>query len=185
MRKTILTLSTLIMLALSSSGWATPITCGSADRSATLDPAMACETGLRNPKGDSFFGGGWTDAGELTRNGTDGFLTVILTSGSWGKSPIEAIWTIDPAFWLANVAAVISTHVGNGKGDPDWWAWTIETGALTGKFTYEDFDRRGGGLSNIRLWSKPGPVGVPEPGTLMLLGLGVLGMSVGKRRRKA
>ena len=42
----------------------------------------------------------------------------------------------------------------------------------------------GGGLSNIRLWGEGGGTTVPEPSSLALLGLGLLGFAV-RRRRKA
>jgi hypothetical protein len=51
--------------------------------------------------------------------GTDGFLTVKLTSGSWGQSPAAGTWAISPDFWAKYGEAVISIHVGNGGGDPN------------------------------------------------------------------
>jgi len=174
----------LLFVGFSSNAFSTPIQCGSLERTATVDPADACETGLGNPNGNSFFGGGWIDAGELTGNGSDNFLTATLTSGSWGSSPIEANWFIDSTFWATYGAGVLSSHVGNGGGDPDYFAWLITPGATSGTFSYEILIGNGGGLSNIRLWGRDEPTSVPEPSTLMLFGIGLLGIGFAKRKAR-
>ncbi len=173
---------TVFVVVFSNSAFSTPIQCGSTQRTATLNPAESCETGLGNPNGNSFFGGGWTDEGELTGNGSNDFLTAIVFVGSWGSSPILAAWAIDPTFWLTYGAAVISAHVGNGGGDPDYFAWLVTPGAISGTFEYEILAGTGGGLSNIRLWGRDAPTTVPEPSTLILLGIGLLGIGLARRK---
>lgn len=161
------------------------------DRQASVDPALACQFGTNaNPNGETFFGGGWTAAGELEgSDGTNNFLSVDVTSGSWGSGDVTANWFIDPAFWSLFGSAVISAHVGHGQGDPDWFAWTIPTGTLSGIFTYDIITGAGGGLSNIKLWGRDKPdtppeVPVTEPSAIALLGIGLLLAGVtGKRRR--
>ena len=189
MKIKLLAMLTGLAFALGSpASFADPITCGSEERTATVDPAEECETGLGNP-GESdiedAFGGDFDNEGELTGDGSNGFLSVELTSGSWGGSPIEADWQIDPTFWDNYADAVISAHVGNGGGDPDWFAWLITPGATSGTFSYEILAGNGGGLSNIKLWGRGTPVDVPEPGTLALLSLGLVGAGLARRRRKA
>jgi hypothetical protein len=157
---------------------------GDYQRQATVDPALACEFGVsENPDGDTFFGGGWTNEGELAgSDGTDDYLTVTLTSGSWGSAPVEANWSIDPEFWEQWGSAVLSIHVGQGQGDPDWWAWTLPVGTLSGTFEYEILFGQGGGLSNMKLWGRDAPfIDVPEPMSIALLGLGLF--VIGSLRR--
>ena len=156
------------------------------NRQASVDPALACEFGIsENPDGESFFGGGWSAAGELNgADGSNGYLTVDVTSGSWGSGDVEADWFIAAGFWDLFGSAVISAHVGNGGGDPDWFAWTIPANTLSGIFTYEIISSTGGGLSNIKLWGRDTPdITVPEPGTLGLLGVAALGLGLVRRRK--
>lgn len=158
------------------------------ERQASVDPALACEFGIdENPDGDTFFGGGWDAAGELNgADGTNGSLTVEVTSGSWGAGDVTADWFIDAGFWDLFGSAVISAHVGQGQGDPDWFAWTIPTGTLSGIFTYDVISGAGGGLSNIKLWGRDTPdITVPEPSVIALLGIGLLVAGVTGRRRRS
>ena len=78
-------------------------------------------------------------------------------------------------------------HIGNGGGDPDHWAWLLDANALSGTwsldYTYApNTSTKGGGLSNIRLWGVSGG-SVPEPSTIVLLGLGILGLVLARRRK--
>src|SRR5688572_20476569 len=86
-----------------SAASAAPITCGSGERTATFDSAEDCEVGIGNPRaGDilsEYPGAAWSDAGELTGEGADGFLTVDLLSGDWESEPVQGTWSIASSFW--------------------------------------------------------------------------------------
>ena len=177
--------STLAMIVLGS--WAsvaaaTPVTClPMNEREAILDSAVVCKTGndenIHSPaQVSALFGGSWIKEGELTGNGTNDLFSVVLTTGSWGESNVAGTWSLDSSFWSTYGLAVITMHVGHGKGDPDYFAWSLTQGAESGTFSYRDLDGRGGGISNLFLFGSGDPtttILLPESGMgiLMLMGL--------------
>lgn len=167
---------------------ATPVTCGSVEREASLDSSTQCVIGVGNPMVSDINAGftsvtGWSNQGELTSNGTDQYLSANLISGMWGGSPIDGTWTIDDSFWDLFGQAVISMHVGNGGGDPDYFAWLIEEGQTMGTWEYEVLSGNGGGLSNLKLWGadEADNTEVPIPPMILLLGLSLAGLIVSKK----
>jgi hypothetical protein len=186
-----LALLSVVLLLSPSNSFADTITCGSAERTATLAEAEDCITGLGNANtnvvndGDYFGAEEWTQEGELTDEGTNDFLTIDLTSGSFGESDVEGTWSIDPTFWTIYGEAMITFHVGNGNGDPDHWAFLITPGETSGTWSYEDLDGQGGGLSNFMLFGRGTPTNVPEPVTLVSLGTGLAGLALLLRKRRA
>ncbi|UZE95978.1 PEP-CTERM sorting domain-containing protein [Alkalimarinus alittae] len=166
---------------------AMPITCGGADRTATLDSAEECKTGAGNTKGNGstingHYGGSWSGEGSLEGNGSDSYLTTMLTSGSWGGKHVEGTWAIDNDFWNTFAEAVISIHVGNGGGDPDHFAWVITANETSGTWSYDKLQGGGGGLSNMKLWGRGEATQVSEPGTFALLSLALLGFAFSRKK---
>ena len=202
LRTTIRTLSLLAMTVWSAGALANPITgdtCGDPDRTGTLTGAAECayadDPGVIDANGTLkdtdlaiLYGDTWTDAGELTASGTSGYLTA--NSDTWGSFPNSGTWSIDASFWTVYDKAIITIHVGGGQYDPDNWAWLMIDNAASGTWSVNWTAsciaecQGGGGLSNIKLWGAgEGDMRMPEPGTLALLGLGLFGMGVVRRRR--
>jgi len=156
-------------------------------RVATLGDAVECKTlnsvNLNSPAQiDALFddlGDPWVKEGELTGAGSNDLFTV--TADSWGVD-VDGQWFIADSFWSTYSRAVITMHVGQGGGNPDAFAWLITPGETSGSFSYERISGTGGGLSNLFLFGSGDPLRVPEPGTLALLGLGLLGLGTTRRR---
>ena len=191
MKRVIIVIAGLVVTAFGSNAMAGPITCGSTEREATMTDADECWTGPGNPGAGDILGytGGsdpWTDAGEIAGGLADGFLSIEIISGGFDQGAISLMWTIADEFWEMYAEAVISIHVGNGNGDPDHFVFLLNPGDTTGTLEYArcDDDCGGGGFSNIRLWGRGEGVSVPEPGTALLLGSGLLLLAASRRRRR-
>lgn len=168
-------------------------TTGGLERQATLGAnAVAGGYGDGNTSAaglTSLFGDSWTIKGDTNDiNGlSNGFLTVSLDVGAWGGQPvITGTWTIDSAFYSQFSTAVISMHVGDATlaMNPDFFAWKLDAGALSGTWSYDANTGTGGGLSNLQLWGSGAPRQVPDgSSTITLFGLSLVGMGVVARRR--
>lgn len=129
-------------------------------------------------------------------------ITVTQTGGTWQ--------IVDTDFWTKDfTSAVIAMHVGGGSVNgtpvchdeirgkkvvsvcstpkidlPVNFEWLVTPKTMSGTWTYSNAGT-GGGLSNWTLWGSGNPpvVKVIEPSPLLLLGFGLLGL--GLIRRKA
>ena len=176
-------------LLLVSSASALPVTITGANRTASLDGAIdgTGQSGdSANPNATligSTYGGVWVNQGVISSGVTNDLLTLSLTSGNFGSTAAGGTWTIDPSYWSAYGAAVISFHVGQGGGSPDWFAWKISPGVQTGSWSYSVFSGAGGGFSNMQLFtSNPQVPSVPDAAnTLALLGGVMIGLAMLRR----
>ena len=119
-------------------------------------------------------------------NATSGLLT---TNASFNGLPSSKTWYLSSSFWSTYGAAVIALRADPDDGDKEWVGFQLQANATSGTFSI--IGRSGDDLSALVLFGRGTPSGaraaasVPEPGTLVLLGVGLLGLRTGSRRSAA
>jgi hypothetical protein len=186
-------LATAVGLLWLSSASAVPCYVQGDDRLANLEQSVACATADNTNINDSddlnaltftpndIADQNWVKEGELTAAGSNDLFRV--TADSWGTD-VTGEWFIAESFWTMYSYAIITMHVGQGRGDPDAFAWLINPGETSGTFTYERREGSGGGLSNLMLFGAGPGLNVPAPDALALFGLGLLGITFRRRRAR-
>jgi len=166
--------------------------------SANASPVLCQQLGHDHMYIDSAYVSGCVDAGMGNINGnsgTDDFLTsegnalgyVGINGGSFSQSGFTGTFNLNPALWDTNSGIAIGFKFGTGGQPDEWFIYTLDSHVSSGTWWFVNIFEKGGGLSHVQLYSTGSttpPTRVPEPSTLGILGLGLLGVGLVRRRQK-
>lgn len=179
-------------LAISTSALAAPVTClNTANNHMVIDDALvtSClDAGIGNLTGqdhnDLFINNGATGDGYVSAGKSDGFnpFGISFTQSRVGANTIGT-FSFDVSFWDDATYGAIGFKFGTGNQPDEWFVFELQEGVASGSFTFVNRFARGGGLSHVNLYRVPG-VSVPEPSALVLLGLGLIGAGLARRRTR-
>lgn len=91
-------------------------------------------------------------------------------------------WAFDIGLWSEFDTIALGFKYGGGNEPDNWFVYELVSGVSSGDWTY--VADQGDGLSHMNLYGKD-TVQVPEPGTLALLGLGIVGLTLARRKSAA
>ncbi|MDE2371273.1 MAG: PEP-CTERM sorting domain-containing protein [Burkholderiales bacterium] len=113
-------------------------------------------------------------------------VTYGVTSTAGG---IDGTYSLDSSLWSSYSTLYIGFHFGNGSGNPDSFIIQLAQDNSSGNWSFNPASIANG-ISNFYLLGVPSgvtpPIGnTPEPASLGLVSLGILGAAFARKRRKA
>ena len=122
---------------------------------------------------------------------TDDFLTgegaglglVGIGGAAYTQSGSTGTFSFSSSLWDTWSEIAIGFKFGTGNRPDSWFVYALDPSISSGSWQFVNVFGRGGGLSHIQLYGIPGGTTIPEPGTLALLGIGLLAAGVARRRK--
>jgi len=159
-----------------------PGTAQTNDREFTLDTSpgafgcLAFGPGNINGNNDPINMLGWITL-DKSDDGTSGLFPNAITTPVPGDGTTNGSFSFTPPPGFTDF--VLALKSGEGQLDPDWAAFRLPAGVTSGEWSISGQQ----GLSHINLYGRRGDQ-VPEPGTMALLGLGLVAVAFARRRRR-
>lgn len=107
-----------------------------------------------------------------------------LYSLQYAGSDGTGTWEFDESLWESFGTIALGFKFGGGSNPDNWFVYELVPNVSSGDWTFSLPLGGGDGLSHMNLYGK-NSVQVPEPGTLALLGLGIVGLTLTRRRNRA
>jgi len=129
---------------------------------------------------------GFTDWVYLDKTGEAGPVDIGLSIT--GQGDIEGEWSFNPATWSAyNFITIVLKDGGTAPDGDKWSAYLIDPAGLSSGWWRYGLDDSGSykQISHLSVYAREGANNVSEPGMLGLLGLGLVGLGIARRRRQA
>lgn len=138
-----------------------------------------------DPASDPFLlsanGAGYQFAGKLNADGLEENNLFDISFTQAAEEGPTGTFSFDSSFWDVWASGAVGFKFGTGQGIDRWFVYSLQPGTTGGDWSFLNRFDQGGGLSHVALYANT-PVSVPEPGTLALLGLGLLGLGLKRRR---
>lgn len=119
---------------------------------------------------------------------TDDFLTSGGTAAGYTGASVTTSFTQTGSVGTWSVASsvdAIGFKFGTGNQPDEWFIFDLVSGVTSGTWEFINVFGRGGGLSHMETYCKDGcDNNVPEPGVAALVGIGLLGIVVARRRMR-
>jgi hypothetical protein len=112
---------------------------------------------------------------DYTNLGLGGFTQPTKTTGTF---------SLDSNLWNDWSSIAIGFKFGTGGYPDQWFVYLLDPLVSSGTWSFVNVFGKGGGLSHVQLYGVETNRQVPEPGTLGLFGIALIGAAIARRRKQ-